>query len=340
MNTDQIRDYVSRYLEATGSQVLEHHPAYITVKLSPEADKALMNRPYYWSFVERTGAEPETMSITFVFDQEQFERLQEQRKPPARSPGRPSPSPGHASGGNSAADAIGQQAGQTSILARYFGFSPGAGHNRVRQEPVTFGSGRLNQIFSSAKLKGKYVHLYEQPDNQSVLPGQSLRYLSYLNVNYKIEYTCDVKRDELHSLAICLSTGEIVNGFHEAVKHRPLSPKLPAHTHISEMISLQRAVAELEQYVERYVKSQEHSWARQAEERMADELHRIEHYYQEMIQNSKDDQEKSTIEQEYRARQEEIAWQYKPRIIVSATGCGVFHLLSPPGTRRNLANRM
>jgi len=333
MNTEQIRDYVSRYLEATGSQVLEYHPAYVTVKLSPEADKALMNRPYYWSFVERTGAEPETMSITFVFDQEQYDRLQDQRK---NQTGQSAHQPGQASGNAGAADSAGQQ----SILARYFGFSPAAVHNRVRQEPVTFGSGRLNQIFASAKLKGKYVHLYEQPDSQAILPGQSIRYLSYLNVNYKIEYTCDIKRDELHSLAICLSTGEIVNGFHEAVEDRPLSPKLPAHTHISEMISMPRAVAELEQYVERYVRSQEHSWAEQAEERMADELHRIGLYYQEMIQNSNDEQEKSTIEQEYHARQEEITWQYKPRIVVSATGCGIFHLLSPPNPRRNLAKRL
>jgi len=336
MKTEQLRDYVSRYLEATGSQVLECHPAYVTVKLSPEADKALMNRPYYWSFVERTGAEPETMSITFVFDPEQFDRVQEQRKNQARQPTPPLSAPGQPSGSSGAAESSGQQ----SILAHYFGFSPAIVHNRVRQEPITFGSGRLNQIFASAKLKGRYVHLYEQPDKQVVLPGQSIRYLSYLNVNYKIEYTCDLKRDELHSLAICLSTGEIVSGFHEAVEHRPLSPKLPAHTHISEMISLPRAVAELEHYVERYVRSQEHGWAEQAEERMADELHRIQLYYQEMIQNSYDDQEKSTIEQEYRARQEEIAWQYKPRIVVSATGCGIFHLLSPPNSHRNLANQL
>lgn len=334
MNTEQIRDYVSRYLESTGSQVLESHPAYVTVKLSPEADKALMNRPYYWSFVERTGAEPETMSLTFVFDQEQYDRLQEQSMSRQGQPSQSTPAAGNQTGSPNAT-----AAGQQSILARYFGISPATVHNRARQELITFGSGRLNQIFASAKLKGRYVHLYEQPDSQTILPGQSIRYQSYLGVNYKIEYTCDLKRDELHSLAICLSTGEIISGFHEAVEHRPLSPKLPAHTHIGDMLSLPRAVAELEHYVERYVKSQDHSWADQAEERMADELHRIEHYYQEMIQNSNDEQEKSTIEQEYRARQEEIAWQYKPRIVVSATGCGIFHLLSPPSPRRKLANR-
>ena len=39
MKQEQVRDYVCRYLEATECHVLESSPAYITVKLSPEAAK-------------------------------------------------------------------------------------------------------------------------------------------------------------------------------------------------------------------------------------------------------------------------------------------------------------
>lgn len=75
MNTEQIRTFVLRYLEAEQCDVLEKHPAYVTVKLSPSADKELTNRPYYWSFVERTGAPAETMTCTFIFDPDAYREL-------------------------------------------------------------------------------------------------------------------------------------------------------------------------------------------------------------------------------------------------------------------------
>jgi len=324
MNQERIREYVSRYLEATGCHVLEHHPAYITVRLSPEADKALMNRPYYWSFIERTGAEPETMTLTLVFDEEQFARLQEQQKRgrtnTAESRGaQTSSGPSEGAGG----------AGNDSILARYFGFSPAASANRARHEPISFGSARLNQIFAAAKAGGSFVHLYEQPQHNRPAPGRLATYTSYLAVNYKVEYVCDLKRDELYSLGVCLSTGEVIDNFHERTRNLHLSPKLPAHTHINDMLSLPRAVAELELYIERCVKAKDHTWAVEAEQRMYDELDRIRTYYEEMIQNSSDPEEKTNIQQEFRARQDEIAWQHKPRVLVSAVNCGIFHLLTP-----------
>ncbi len=326
MKQEQVRDYVCRYLEATECHVLESSPAYITVKLSPEADKALTNRPYYWSFVERTGAEPETMSLTFVFDQEAFEALQAEgqttQKPLQNGP--------------AAATAPGVL-GQDSILARYFGHLQAAPLQRTRHEPVTFGSARLHQIFASSRDKGRFVNLYEQPDERLVLPGRPLSYRSYLGVNYKVEYLCDLKRDELYSLGICLATGEILTGFYPLLKQYRLSPRLPAHTHLKEMLSLPRAVAELEYYLEGIVRNQDHQWAVEAEQRMYDELDRIKHYYQEMIQNS-NEETKPAVQEEYRARQDEIAWQYKPRVLVSVINCGLFHLLTPPERVRTMAN--
>lgn len=335
MNSDQVRDYVTSYLEATECHILERHPAFVTVKLSPEADKALTNRPYYWSFVERTGAEPETMSITFVFDQEQFDQIQAQRD--GNNQTNPAPSGANGSADNHSTTATSQHGGE-SILARYFGVAPTSTFNRTRHEPVTYGSGRLNQIFSSAKEKGRFVNLYEHPDPQMLVPGRPTSYRSYLGVNYKIEFLCDIKRDELQELGICLSTGEIITDFHNKMSSLHLSPRLPAHTHLNDMLSLPRAVAELERYLERYLKAQDHRWAQEAEERMYDELDRIKLYYQEMIQNSKEEEEKAKLQDEYRARQDEIAWQFKPRVLVSTINCGLFHLLEPIQNRRNMTN--
>ncbi|PZE20915.1 YqhG family protein [Paenibacillus xerothermodurans] len=70
MNSAQIRQFVMRYLEAEQCDVIDKHPAYVTVKLSPSADRELTFRPYYWNFVEATGAPAETMTFTFIFDPE------------------------------------------------------------------------------------------------------------------------------------------------------------------------------------------------------------------------------------------------------------------------------
>ena len=48
MSAHEIQAYVLAYLEALDCQIMERSPAHVTVKLSPEADKALTNRPYYW----------------------------------------------------------------------------------------------------------------------------------------------------------------------------------------------------------------------------------------------------------------------------------------------------
>jgi len=72
MNQEWVRDYLERYLEINNCQIIEKQPTHITTKLSVEADKDLTNRPYYWTFVERTGAEPETLTMTYIFDKERL----------------------------------------------------------------------------------------------------------------------------------------------------------------------------------------------------------------------------------------------------------------------------
>lgn len=71
----QVRRHVMDYLEATECSVLEQSDHHVTVKLSPHADRMLTDRPYYWGFVERTGAEPQTLSFTFVFDPAAYDAL-------------------------------------------------------------------------------------------------------------------------------------------------------------------------------------------------------------------------------------------------------------------------
>lgn len=70
MNQTWVRNYIEKYLDIHQCQFIEKTPSHITVKLSVDVDKDITNRPYYWTFVEKTGAEQETLTMTFIFDKE------------------------------------------------------------------------------------------------------------------------------------------------------------------------------------------------------------------------------------------------------------------------------
>lgn len=335
MNTEQIQSFVMRYLEAEKCSIIEKHPAYVTVKLSPSADQALTNRPYYWSFVERTGTEPETVTCTFIFDPEAYKALHPAPQGPAQaistaappgmagSPAPPSPS---APQGGSVPGSPPPGAGSgDTILGRYFGFVPTSYTARVPRDEVTFGSRKLSQMFEIAGDKGRFVRLFEAykpQQNQTV----TLPYETWFVVNYKAELACDMKRSELHSLGIHMATGEIREHCHRWLETKALTPRLPAHVYITpDRITLPRAAIYLEEYMEQKLRQYDHGWAAEAQFRKREELERIRGYYEPLLKECEPEQ-RAEIEGQYNNRMEEIEWQYGPRIRIAAINCGLFHL--------------
>ncbi|WP_274363630.1 YqhG family protein [Paenibacillus thermotolerans] len=316
MNAKQIHKFVSRYVEATQSHIVEKSPAHLTVKLSPEADRDLTNRSYYWTFVERTGAEPQTMTMTFVFDPDKAPAtLKAQAGPPRPQAPAPAPAPGPGAPSNPQGD---------SILGRFFGFAPAPPSvGRTPYDEVTYGSRRLNQLFGVVRNKGRYVQMYE---DVKAGKGAPYMYETWLAVNYKVEFCCDMKRDELHSLGISLLSGEIVDDFFERLDSVSLTPKLPSNTMVLRPTwSIPRAAAALEDFLEREVRSYNHGWAHEAQERLLDELARVDAYYGELLQSIEPDN-RPAAEEQYESRKREIDWQYRPRIAASVVNAGVFHL--------------
>ena len=307
MNKESISDFCYRYFTATGCHIIEKSPDHLKVKLSPEADRDLTGRPYYWNFVERTGAEPETMSFMFVFDPSRREKEKAKEREKTQS-----------------------AAANQSILGRYFGMPPIIPQpGRVLEEPLVFGTRRLEQIFQSACEKGTYLQLYEQPPTLATGNLYSLPYTTWLGINYKVGYICDMKKEQLVSLGISLRSGEIASGFHDILQTRQLSPRLPAHTSLRETISLTRAVEHLEAYMETLLKREDYAWANEAEHRMQQELDRVDRYYGELLRAiGLEPDARADIERQYAGRREEIQWQYQPRVEVSPINCGFFHLLT------------
>jgi hypothetical protein len=68
MDQSKIRAFTERYLELNGCRILESSPTHLVTQLSIEADKDLLNRPFYWMYVERMNLEPQPVRLSLVFD--------------------------------------------------------------------------------------------------------------------------------------------------------------------------------------------------------------------------------------------------------------------------------
>jgi len=304
MNTKQIYRFVQRYLDATECTILDKSPHHIKVKLSPEADRELTNRPYYWSFIDRVNETPETMSFLFIFDEEKYKQL---------------------------ADTQAQQEQQETIITADKALERTLGIvakpiMRVPQEILHFGSNRLQQLFQSTERNGSYVCLYEEPQQRALHPYASRPYTAWLAVNYIVEFSCDRKREELHSLGISLVTGHCVENFHERLQNIRLSPRIPPNVHIAKNgISHNKALSIAEAHLERKLKGYSYDWAVEAQSRLAEELERLDSFYAPLLQHAEEEQ-KQEIAALQEKRKEEIRWQYEPRVTASVINCGIFHL--------------
>ncbi|WP_394191500.1 YqhG family protein [Paenisporosarcina quisquiliarum] len=69
MYPQQIHSYLHDFFKENDCPILNKHPHYMTVQLTVDMDKRIMNRPFYWRYQESTGAEPNPTQLTFITDQ-------------------------------------------------------------------------------------------------------------------------------------------------------------------------------------------------------------------------------------------------------------------------------
>jgi hypothetical protein len=293
------------YLESTECQIIEKSPYHVTVKLSPQADRQLTGRPYYWGFVDRTGAEPETLSFTFVFDPERYDQHEQEKTAAARQ--------------------------QDHLLSRYYGTAPllpQLGPGRIQREDVTYGSARLQQIWNAARQEGFCLYLFEQPPSLQRETLFSAPYEPWLGVCFKAEMACDMKKEELHFIGISLVSGQIASPFPDRLKGLTLSPRLPENVHIQPAtLSLDAAAGLLESYLTGKLAEMDYGWAEQAKERLKEELAVIDIYYEDLLKEP-DEEKLAAIREQFASRRSETTWQYEPKVHLSAITCGLFHLRS------------
>ncbi|WP_110111302.1 YqhG family protein [Bacillus sp. CGMCC 1.16541] len=68
MQQTDIHHFLKQYFKTNDCEVVQEHPSYLTFQLTIEMDKELMNRPFYWHYVEKTGGTPSPACLTFITD--------------------------------------------------------------------------------------------------------------------------------------------------------------------------------------------------------------------------------------------------------------------------------
>lgn len=69
MQQRDIHQFLERFFIANECEILENAAGYLSIQLTVDLDKELMNRPFYWHYLEKTGGTPNPAKLTLITDQ-------------------------------------------------------------------------------------------------------------------------------------------------------------------------------------------------------------------------------------------------------------------------------
>ncbi len=70
MQQAEIYEFLEEYFNNNQCEIVDRSPGHLKVQLTIDMDKELMNRPFYWHYLEKTGGIPNPASITFITNKE------------------------------------------------------------------------------------------------------------------------------------------------------------------------------------------------------------------------------------------------------------------------------
>ncbi len=62
----RVHHFAERYFSANDCQIIERSPHHLKVKLSVKVDKELINRPFYWMYVEKMNLQPNPATLNLI----------------------------------------------------------------------------------------------------------------------------------------------------------------------------------------------------------------------------------------------------------------------------------
>lgn len=73
MAITNLDEFLQSYFTAHGCKLLQNKEGVITVQLTEEMDRVLMNRPFYWHYIKKIGQNGEPMQLSLISNPEKRE---------------------------------------------------------------------------------------------------------------------------------------------------------------------------------------------------------------------------------------------------------------------------
>lgn len=68
MHAQEIHTFLHRFFQENKCEVLHGNEYYLTVQLTIDMDKKIMNRPFYWRYIESVNETPNPAQLTLITD--------------------------------------------------------------------------------------------------------------------------------------------------------------------------------------------------------------------------------------------------------------------------------
>lgn len=65
----QVHDYLQKFFKENNCEIVHGDEHYLTVQLTVDMDKKIMNRPFHWQYIENINGVPDPAQITLITDQ-------------------------------------------------------------------------------------------------------------------------------------------------------------------------------------------------------------------------------------------------------------------------------
>lgn len=68
MYAQQVHDYLKTFFKETDCTIVADEGHFLSVQLTVDLDKRIMNRPFYWQYIEATNSEPNPARLNLITD--------------------------------------------------------------------------------------------------------------------------------------------------------------------------------------------------------------------------------------------------------------------------------
>lgn len=190
-------------------------------------------------------------------------------------------------------------------------------------EWIHFGSPRLHQMFKSLNEKGRFTRLYEQVNGNF----QQVPLVPWLVLNLRVSFQGQQKMDKLLSIGLQLINGTMVSSFMENVNKLNFSSSISDYCFtITPIIKLRSAYKRVENFLEKYIMEDEHTWAKEALQRLNEEKELLKHFYSPPTEKPEEDEDHIKREEKFEQELNGLDERFQPMISVDVINGGIFYL--------------